>query len=222
MKLIIFLSILVLFSCKNIVSDNSQSDISSTYHPGMSNSDVSLPQSFTMSLVGVSDQEITVNWTTSSLANSYKVVYGSASGDYTTTYSSSATSPITLSGLTNGDTYYIRIIAQNVNGDTQSTQEIHAMPMTPPNTPTSLSVDSASSHTINLAWTNEGGLGTIKYNILRSTTSNSGYSIVASDVTTHSYSDTGLTTGETYYYVIVAKNEGGNSSYSNEVSATVP
>nr|WP_152417704.1 hypothetical protein [Haloferax larsenii] len=66
-----------------------------------------------------------------------------------------------------------------------------------------------------------------EYRIYRATSSGSntaGYSRIAtvSDPTT-SYSDTGVTDSETYYYCVTAYNpEDGESAVSNESSATTP
>ncbi len=56
--------------------------------------------------------------------------------------------------------------------------------------------------------------------MLRSTTSGSGYTLIASGVTTAYYTDSGLTTGTTYYYVVNSQNGFGTSANSVEASAT--
>ena len=53
----------------------------------------------------------------------------------------------------------------------------------------------------------------------RSTTSGGPYTTVASPTTT-SYTDTGLSNGTTYYYVVAAVNSVGTSGNSNQASAT--
>ena len=52
----------------------------------------------------------------------------------------------------------------------------------------------------------------------RSTTSGSGYADVVTQAGT-TYSNTGLTNGTTYYYVVSAVNAGGESPNSNQASA---
>ena len=58
------------------------------------------------------------------------------------------------------------------------------------------------------------------YNVKRSTTDGGPYTTIASGVTTTSYTNTGLTNGTTYYYVVSAVNSVGESGNSNQASAT--
>jgi len=56
------------------------------------------------------------------------------------------------------------------------------------------------------------------YNILRSTTSGSGYATIASGVAGTEYCDTSLNNGTTYYYTVQAVNGTGSGPSSNQVS----
>jgi len=58
------------------------------------------------------------------------------------------------------------------------------------------------------------------YTIKRSTTAGGPYDVIADNVTTTNYNDTNVTNGVTYYYVIFAKNNEGQSVDSNEANAT--
>jgi hypothetical protein len=62
--------------------------------------------------------------------------------------------------------------------------------------------------------------GATSYNVRRSTTSGTGYTTVASNVTTTSFVNTGLTNGTQYFYVVTATNAAGTSGNSNQASAT--
>jgi len=62
-------------------------------------------------------------------------------------------------------------------------------------------------------------VGAGSYRVKRATTSGGPYTTIASPFTT-SYTDSGLTNGTTYYYVISAVNSAGESPDSSQVSAT--
>jgi autotransporter-associated beta strand protein len=86
-----------------------------------------------------------------------------------------------------------------------------------PAAPTGL-VATASDGQVSLSWA--ASSGATSFTVLRSNTSGSGYAPVMSGITVTSYSDTGLTDGATYYYVVQALNLGGTSANSAEVKAT--
>jgi hypothetical protein len=90
-----------------------------------------------------------------------------------------------------------------------------------PSAPTGLTA-SAGNGVILLNWAANTEKDIWGYNVYRSSTSGSGYQKKNSSIwTSSSYVDSGFTAG-TYYYVVTAVNINGyESSYSNEVSATL-
>lgn len=58
------------------------------------------------------------------------------------------------------------------------------------------------------------------YNIKRSTTAGGPYESISSDVTSTTYTDTNVTNGTNYYYIVTAIVAGSESGNSNEASAT--
>ena len=85
-----------------------------------------------------------------------------------------------------------------------------------PSSPSALSATGGNAQ-VSLSWTASGGA--ISYNVKRSLTSGGPYSTVASPTGT-SYTNTGLTNGTTYYYVVTAVNANGESGNSNQANAT--
>jgi hypothetical protein len=68
-----------------------------------------------------------------------------------------------------------------------------------------------------LSWS--ASSGATSYNVKRSATSGGPYTTIASP-TIASYTDTGVTNGTTYYYVVSAVNTSGESANSSQVNAT--
>jgi fibronectin type 3 domain-containing protein len=82
----------------------------------------------------------------------------------------------------------------------------------------------APQYNVTVAWTASTTSGVTGYDVYRSTSSGSGYTMLnSSPVTTTSYADSTVAAGATYYYVTTAVNSSGvQSSYSNQATAVVP
>jgi len=91
-------------------------------------------------------------------------------------------------------------------------------PPLPPTTPTGLSA-TVTFGQVNLTWA--ASSSATSYNIGRSLTSSGPYTIIANTSGT-SYTDTGLSNGTTYYYVVSAVGAGGVSGISAELIVTLP
>jgi len=88
-----------------------------------------------------------------------------------------------------------------------------------PGTPTGLAA-SAGTGQISLSWSTTTGAAT--YNVYRSTVSNGeGMTAIATGLTSPAFTDTGLSSGTTYFYKVAALNPSGASAQSTEVSAIV-
>lgn len=88
--------------------------------------------------------------------------------------------------------------------------------VTIPNPPTGLTA-SAGNATVGLTWTASGGA--TSYNVKRATVTGGPYTTIASPAGA-SYTDSTVTNGTTYYYVVSAVNSAGESANSSQVSAT--
>ncbi len=92
--------------------------------------------------------------------------------------------------------------------------------VTPGNVPAAPTGLAATSGNAQVALTWSAMSGATGYNVKRSTTNGGPYSNVAANVTSTSYTNTGLTNGTTYYYVVTALNASGESPVSPQVSGT--
>jgi fibronectin type 3 domain-containing protein len=160
--------------------------------------------------------QVNLTWSASSGATGYYVKRSTSAGNESQIVAQSATS-YTDSAVTNGTKYFYVVSAYNSYGASANSAEVSATPAAPaPSAPTGLSA-SAGNGQVMLSWT--ASTGATSYNVKRSTTNGSGYQTVSSP-TTNSYTNTGLTNGTAYYYVVTAVNTAGESGNSNQASAT--
>ncbi len=87
----------------------------------------------------------------------------------------------------------------------------------PPGAPAALSATPGNGQ-IGLAWT--AASGATGYRVHRATASGGPYTTIQSNVIATSFTDTGLTNGTAYFYVVTAANTVGEGPNSNEASAT--
>lgn len=78
-------------------------------------------------------------------------------------------------------------------------------------------------HAVTLNWAASTSSGVTGYKVYRGTTSGGPYTLVKSSaVAGTSYVDSGVVSGQTYYYVVTAVSNTGESVYSNQAVAAVP
>jgi len=112
-------------------------------------------------------------------------------------------------------TYYYAVSAVTAGGEESVNSNVVSATVVPA-APTNLTATAGNAQ-VALAWS--ASTGATSYEIFRSTTKGSGYTLIAS-VTGTSYTNTRLTNGTTYYYVVQAVDAGGPSANSNQASAT--
>jgi len=163
--------------------------------------------------VTAGDSQSTINWTSVTNASSYIVSRSTVSGGpYTVVAGGLTGNSYTDTGLLNGVTYYYIVTAVSSLAQSSGSGQAGSTP-TPP-APASL-VATAWPTEVDLSW---GAVSGATYNVKRSTTSGGAYTTIASGVSSASYTDTGLTNGTTYYYVVSAV-KGNESPNSAQVSA---
>ena len=165
--------------------------------------------------------QVALSWPASVAATSYHVKRAAFSGGPYTTVACSATTNYTDTGLTNGTSYYYVVSAAYTagfdgGGESVDSKEALATPQGAPLAPTGLTATSGNTQ-VALTW--NASAGATSYNVKRATISGGPYTIVAGSSST-SYTDTGLSNGMTYYYVVTALNSGGESGNSSQASAT--
>jgi hypothetical protein len=106
---------------------------------------------------------------------------------------------IPIPALANGITYYYVLSAVNANGESANSSEVSATPnIPPPGVPTGLTATAANLQ-VALAW--NAITGATSYNVKRATTTGGPYAKVGSS-TVATYTETGLSNGTAYYYVV--------------------
>lgn len=163
--------------------------------------------------------QVSLSWTASTGATSYNVGRSATSGGpYTQIASLSATTYVDT-GLTNGTAYYYVVAAVNSAGSSVNSKQASATPGAPVTVPPAPSglLATAGNAQISLSWT--ASTGATGYHGKRSITTGGPYTTISSPAGT-SFTDTGLTNGTPYFYVVSAVNSAGESANSSEVTAT--
>jgi fibronectin type 3 domain-containing protein len=164
-----------------------------------------------------------------SAVTGYKVYRGTSSGNETLLTSLGVVTGWTDSSVTNGTTYYYKVSAVNSVGESAASNELSATPSQPATAPSAPSLNAATpgNGSVALAWSapsDNGGSAITGYRVYRGTSSG-GETLLTTLGGVTSWTDTGLTSGTTYYYKVTALNSVGESARSNELSAkpvTVP
>ena len=186
------------------------------------------------------DASVTLTWSNISTATSYKIYYSETSAtstgsdtfvDFNSSLdedSSDSTSTYTITGLSNGTTYYFVVTAIDAEGDESSASaQVNATPALP--FPDDFSATGGNTQ-VTLDWTVTSG---IDYVVHRSTdsacdVSSATFAGDCTDYATIAYVDGdstidgGLSNATTYYYWLEASRSGDASRYSSTPIAAIP
>ncbi|MBV8515437.1 MAG: hypothetical protein JO260_09065 [Acidobacteria bacterium] len=184
---------------------------------------VTIPAAPTGVTATAGNAQVAIAWTASSGATSYHVKRSTASAGPFTQISAPTTTNFTDATVTNGTTYFYVVSALNSAGESANSTAASAKPTAPtqpqpqvPPVPASL-VAAAGNAQIALTWSISSGA--TSYHVKRSITTGGPYTQVFAP-TTNTFTDTSLTNGTQYFYVVSALNSSGESANSAEATGT--
>ena len=141
---------------------------------------------------------------------------------------SATTSPLVITGLTNGTSYWFRVSASNALGTGAPSTHVVAVPweVLSPSAPRDLAVTSVQLTSIGLSWTaptTDGGAAITDYVVDYSSDSGSSWTTFTDVVSTlRSTTVTGLTSGVRYVFRVSAVNSVGRGTASSSTTAVAP
>jgi fibronectin type 3 domain-containing protein len=164
-----------------------------------------------------------LTWSASSGATSYNVKRATISGGPYTQLGASTTASYSDTSPTNGTTYYYVVSAIDSAGESANSAQVSALPVATapasgiPPVPAGLTANSGNT-IVSLTWL--ASSGATGYHVKRATASGGPYSQVGAPGSV-TYTDTLLTNGTTYFYVVSAFDAAGESANSAPIS-TLP
>jgi titin len=181
------------------------------------------PQS--LSVLG-GNASATVSWSAPASTNGasvvgYTVETSVDGGSTWIVVSTSATSPHTLSSLTNGVTHLVRVTAQNAAGTSAPSSAAVVTPAGVPGTPVGLTILSGNG-LLSMTWSapgNSGGLPVTSY-IVQTSSDGNVWTTASSGSPASSAVLTGLANGVPVHVRVAAVNAAGSGAYTTSVIAT--
>ncbi len=177
------------------------------------------PGSFAVANAGYNS--IRISWQAVSGASGYKLYRAtSENGSYSLikTVSGASTVSYTDTGLTTGKSYYYKLRAyRTVSGSAVYSSYTAILSKEPlPATPSGLSLTRAGATSLKISW--RAVSGATGYQMYRSSSENGSYSKIKTTSST-SYTNTGLTTGQSYYYKVRAYRTVSGKNYFGSFTA---
>lgn len=182
-----------------------------------------------LSVTVISHTKLRVNWNDNVSNETGFEVYRSSSsnGTYTIVGRTAAnTNNFTDTALTPNTTYFYRLKSINNNGSsafTSTTSGRTAVLPAIPSAPTNLVGTAVSGNRINLTWNDNSSTET-GFEVYRSANDANNFVLIGTTspnaTSQGAYADSGLFANSLFYYRVRAKNDGGNSAYTNVVNAT--
>lgn len=135
-------------------------------------------------------------------------------------YVQKGSTTFTDTGLTPSTTYYYRVSAENVAGNSGYASYTYTTSSGIPDAPSGLTASSISANKVVLTWTDNSSDESL-FRVERSLNGTTYSSIGTTSANVATYSDSGLTSATQYYYRVRAENKYGNSAYSTYVVSTL-
>jgi fibronectin type 3 domain-containing protein len=165
----------------------------------------------------IGNHQLALSWNSVASASAYDVLRStSLAGPFLEVATTSGTNYVDT-GLTNGIVYYYCLTSVGSGGPSAYSVEISASPFGAPPPPTGLVAGPDSYVGVSLFWNATPGASS--YNVKRSNSNGGPYSNIASTAEPN-FSDTNVTAGIAYYYVVTAVDAGGESAKSAQAAAT--
>ena len=164
------------------------------------------------------ESKVELTWNAVNGASGYTVKRSTtAGGPYTTIASDVTGTTYTDVGIADETVYYY-VATAVINGkESGESNEAYASATIPTlETPSGLKALGGDSK-VDLSW--NGVSNATSYIVKRSTTAGGPYTTIAGEVTGTTYTDTGVTNGVTYYYIVAAIAQGRESGGTDEVLA---
>jgi fibronectin type 3 domain-containing protein len=165
------------------------------------------------------NSQVLLSWNSSAYATNFHVKRATQSGGPYTQIAAPSATNFADTSVSNGTKYFYVVSAVNSAGESANSNEASATPSAPTQPPTAPMGLSAMPGNAQVSLTWNASAGATLYHLKRSTTSGTGYAQISSSPAT-SFTDTGLTNGTIYYYVVSALNAAGESPNSAQASAT--
>ncbi len=203
------------------VTDSAGDSMTRTVNVRIVGSGVAVPPAAPAGLSAVPDNaQVTLSWSAVADATGYSVKRSTVSGGPYAEIGTTAGTNFINTGLSNGTTYYYVVSAVNAAGEGVPSGQVSAVPQivfaNPPAAPAGLSATAANAQ-VALTWS--AAANASSYNIKRAIVGGGPYATVGTATST-SFTNTGLTNGTTYYFVVSAVNNVGESANSPQASAT--
>jgi len=189
-----------------------------------------LPDAPTLLTADRGDTSVALTWSQGSTGGadieSFRIEVSTVQDFTTTVQDFTITDPLatgtSVSGLTNGDTYYFRVYSTNAVDESLSSNTLSQIPATVPGTPLNVLATPASNQ-VTVTWdapSDDGG-SAIDFYVVKYRTAESAWTeIQTADATVFSVVIDSLANGTPYFFEVYAENDVGAGDPSDQLTAT--